>query len=347
MWTGGRPFAGLVGLSSTRRQSRPVRPADQDPMQQASRRGRQAYGVPWMPIMALMALPMPVATQVTLSEESSYRLPTGKEIDDLALLKDGTIAFTCVNGSRIQFIDTAGRMLEPLELPSPAFSFAEASEGVLEVVNLFRLRIDIVTVGGRRLGIRSLSMNPTGQLLDAALTVDGWVGIWTPPERAAEARVIALEDRSKFIAARISRMGSGVPYDLSVRSEAIFLSEVRPRLSMRYLTADASSSHRIPINVVDRERWRPLSPIISGDIALVTLTDLASDERRLVRISLDPPTVRRITRVDAPFAIVEGDARWIVGVRRVGDQEIVRYRVERTGDTIDMVRPQPRHRRFP
>lgn len=273
-----------------------------------------------------------------LEQQAAYPLPPHLGIDGATAMPSGGYALWAADGTIFE-VDTAGvrgerrlpRNLRPVGLtPVPGgFRFLDLRTGVE-----YRLGADTLPVETGRVPLAP------GEELDAARLVgDAWV--------------IAVRDTlaRRFQLRRVTAGGARTLYtspaaDTVPRIPRYHLSPAGPALLLAHLTAPFEVLRIDPVaGQADTLAWPGQDPVVRAALPdtlsgwrampavaldcgwLLTLTDLASDRRLLLRYDA-AGALARVTPLDAPFGLVAGRpaATTLLAARRAGAMELVWYR---------------------
>jgi hypothetical protein len=276
--------------------------------------------------------------QLTLSATGSLTLPSTFGITGVDAARDGRLTLWSPDGELL-LVDAA-RRLTTYQLPdtvSPVGVAAYGDDG-------FRL---IDTRTGRELlartngSVTALSGDLRGpsEMIERALPWEnGWIlGLIDLNARQFVVRLIRPEgSRTLFRSAAADSASRILRYNVSATATGVLLSLGSAPYTVLRLDPSSGRIETLPAPLAGADAlaipadslwaWRSVS-VVSLDCSLVlTLSDLTSDRRILVRYDADDQ-VDRLTRVNAPvgfMARIPGTST-LLGARRAGELELVWY----------------------
>lgn len=272
-----------------------------------------------------------------LEQQAAYPLPPHLGIDGATAMTDGGYALWAADGTIFE-VDREGvrnerhlpRALRPVGLtPVPGgFRFLDLRTGTEYLLGADSLPAVVGRVPLAR-----------GEELDGARWADAaWlIAVRDTLTRRFELRGVTAAGARTLYASPVADTVPRIPrYHLSPAGPALLLTHltapfevlrVDPRTggvdTLATPAADAAVDAALPDTLAG---WRAL-PAVALDCGwLLTLTDLASDQRLLLRY--DPAgTLARVTPLEAPFGLVAGRpaAATLLAARRAGAMELVWY----------------------
>ena len=211
---------------------------------------------------------------------------------------------------------------------------------ILRVVDGMSSKLLLVDASGSR----SLQRKSVGsrERLDLA-AIDGDNVVWGLIDKPA--RVVKLYSSSRRGPPRIVGnlpivLGADLehPYVLAVSGELIIASETTPpfRTTILKTNSPAITRRRIlsdtVLEVMGRAGgagalWRSLVPVVLDSAIVITLTDLTSNARILLRLSPSGEPQQAVL-LNSPFGVVNAERKnsVLVGLRQAGGRELVLYR---------------------
>lgn len=271
---------------------------------------------------------------LVLDARASLLLPANFGIQGVAPDPSGGVTLWAADGT-VLAIDR-GHRLSQRHLPDslrPA-GMGHAADGLrlLDAITgrEYRLGEDGVPV---RLG--QVSIGP-GEVLEQAYW-DGSAWVLALRQLAARRFVVRREDAAGSHALFRTPAADSVPaiprYQLSGSPAGLLLTHVTTPFEVIRISAGRTDTlplplgggHRSLIPAESLSVWRALPAVGLECALLLTLTDLTTDHRLLVRYSAED-RLERVTPVDAPFGLIAPlPARRLLAARRAGELELVWY----------------------
>lgn len=284
----------------------------------------------------LLAAPLHPQTcgsdRLALAESGALALPAIAGIQGWAADRRGAVALWSVAGELLA-ID-AGRTLTRTWLPDTLIPAGLALSGdTVRFLDLASGREYRLVAGSVELTGRGAALNQDIKLEQAVWLGDQWVV--AVREVATRALVVyGTNSRARYDVAPSSDPGDLRRVQLSPAGGLVLLTELMS--PFRLVRLDPSSgradtlapvlSHPSARALIDSlSFWRALPAVALDCAVLLTLSDLRSDQRLLVRYDA-PGRVVRVTPLEAPLGMVTtlGDAS-LLAARRAGELELVWY----------------------
>ncbi len=291
----------------------------------------------------LAGLPRAVAAQrcgdgqLSLSATGSLTLPATFGIQGVDVAPDGRLTLWSP-GSELLLVD-ASRRLTTYQLPDTIVPAGVVPEGV----NGFRLvdtrtgRAMLARTDGSLVALSDRLLHPGEELERAVAWNDGWIlGLLDLDARQYVVRYIRGAITETWFRSPVADSINVIPrYNITATSKGMLLSQGSAPFTVSRLDSEARrfvplpspvASPAFPVPPDSLNAWRSVSTVALDCTLLLTLSDVASDRRLLVRYGADDQ-VERITRVDAPLGLVAripGEQR-LLAARRVGELELVWY----------------------
>jgi hypothetical protein len=275
--------------------------------------------------------------QLSLSATESLMLPATFGIQGVDATREGRLTLWSPAGELLM-VD-ASRRLTTYQLPDTIAPVGVVPAGV----DGFRL---IDTRTGREMLARTTGtlesvgddLRGPGEVIERAVpSGDGWIlGLLDLGARQYVVRRVGPESSRTLFRSAAADSAIRIPrYNLTDASGSLLLTlGSSPFTVLRYDSA-SSGFRPLPAPLATQptllpadslRTWRAVSTVALDCTLLLTLSDLTSDQRLLVRYGADD-RVERITRVNAPIGLMARipGAQTVLAARRAGELELVWY----------------------
>jgi hypothetical protein len=275
--------------------------------------------------------------QLSLSATGSLTLPSTFGIQGVDVAPDGRLTLWSPGGELL-LVD-ASRRLTTFQLPDTIVPGGVVPEGV----NGFRLietrtgREMLARTDGSLVPLSERLLHPGEEIERAVPWNGGWIlGLLDLDARQYVVRHIQGSTAETWFRSPAADSVNVIPrYNLTAGSSGILLSlgsapftvSRLDQATRRFVPLPSLvATPGFPLQADSLKAWRSVSTVALDCTLLLTLSDVASDRRLLVRYGADDQ-VERITRVDAPLGLVAripGEQR-VLAARRAGELELVWY----------------------
>lgn len=217
----------------------------------------------------------------------------------------------------------------PVSFAGVPAGIAFGSEGGLEFVDPAAGVLRQFTITGES----ATSPLPVGLRIVEAVRTDSFGWIVAGVDADGRYRIQPLEGGAWWVISPDTlRDGVLPPYRIAATRDGVLMTEAEPPFRTWRVRPEGAGEPFAPTSAGSPEnagirRWVSAPLVDLGDAMIQTLSDLASDRRVLVLYDRDGREQRK-TVMAVPMALVEvtPDLRHLVGVRDLGDPEVVLYR---------------------
>ncbi len=276
--------------------------------------------------------------QLTLQAGATLRLPSTFGIQGAEAARDGALTLWSPGGE-ILAVDAAHQLVVH-QLPDTIRPLAliPAGRGTYRVLDAWTGRVYLVGPGTRVIATGTIERGP-GEAFDRAMWHgEGWlVGLLDTHSRQYIVRQYRPDgDQVVFRSAAADSVPAIPRFLLTDTPGGLLLSRGNAPFSLYRLHPATGRIDTLPPPLADPTAyripadslflWRTASAVSLDCVLLVTLTDLTSDRRLLVRYGPDD-RVDRVTALDAPVGLmlrVPGSPT-VLAARRAGELELVWY----------------------
>jgi hypothetical protein len=299
-------------------------------------RKRPGIGVGFL-LLGVIVFPSTASSQqAILRQEWQKVLPEGEEVAGVQFFSGASLAFWTATSKWLRVLDEEGVELDSLFLGNPPFAVSPAPDRRWEIVDLYEHELRVLDQEGRLVRTSPLSLPYGQELLTAARSAQGWIGV-IRGSAGEEGKLIALQESAITLANRLAEhLLSPENIWLQAGFESLIAAEIHGRHRVFIFDQEGALQETVETEpeLSESGEWVLLPPADVGDILLLTFSDLRSDSRILVLTPVRDPgnrakPKRRELRAPIAFVAAHPPSSSIVGVRRIGSQELLKYRVER------------------
>jgi hypothetical protein len=275
--------------------------------------------------------------QLSLSTTGSLMLPATFGIQGVDAAQDGRLTLWSTSGELL-LVDAA-RKLTTYQLPDTIVPVGVVPDGVngFRLIDTQKGREMLAHTDGSVQLVGDLPLQSGEQVQQAVRWDDGWIlgtiDFATKQYLIRYIRGGASETWFRSTAAdsvtHILRytIGAGASGVLLTLGSAPFTVQRFDRIAKQFRPLPAPLANEPSLIPADSlKNWRAVSTVALDCTLVLTLSDLSSDQRLLVRYGADD-RVERTTRVDAPLGLVTRipGSRTVLAARRAGELELVWY----------------------
>lgn len=275
---------------------------------------------------------------LSLSASGSLMLPASLGISGVDAARDGRLTLWSSGGEL--FLVDASRRLQIIQLPDTVqpVGVTPASGGGFRLIDTRAGRELLADAAG---GVRATSrdLREPSDVIERALPwQDGWLlGITNLESRRFVVRLVRPEGSVTLFRSEAADSVSRIPrYNLTATTRGVLLSLGSAPFTVLRLDPATGRIDSLPaplaaagVPSISRDSlflWRSVSVVPLDCAMLLTLAELTSDRRVMVRYGMDD-RIDRVTQVQAPVGLMTRipGTQTVLGARRAGELELVWY----------------------